>query len=96
MTSFFLKLTLRGSVLSLDGEQCITDVATQTIGEITTSKKNNGGYLSGISLSSVIVPEHLKNIIESSEQCGVELGQKLLTQGASEILKQAREKNAET
>lgn len=82
-------------MLSLDGEQCITDVATQTIGEITTSNKN-GGYLSGISLSSVIVPEHLKNIIESSEQCGVELGQKLLTQGASEILKQAREKNAET
>lgn len=88
-------MTLQGSVLSLDGEQCIKGQVSRTIADMTTTMHTNGKFLPEISSSCVIVPENLRNVLESSEQCGFALGEMLLSQGAAEILRTARKANEE-
>ena len=83
---------VQGSVLSLDGQSCVTADAVQMI-EIP--EHENTGYHSDLSNSCIIVPGWLKDVLISAEQCGVLVGENLLSRGAGEILKKARDNKDE-
>ena len=77
-------------MLSLDGKQCVTDEVCQTV-EQSTKQSENMEYLSDVSTTCVIIPEYLKHVLQCSENCGIELANKLLDLGAGEIMKIAKD-----
>lgn len=55
------------------------------------SENDAAEYLSDISTTCVIIPEYLKDVLQRSEKCGIELADMLLNRGAGEIMKVAKE-----
>ena len=58
---------------------------------MNTSENDVVEYLSDISTTSVIIPDYLKDVLQRSEKCGIELADMLLNRGAGEIMKVAKE-----
>ena len=58
---------------------------------MNTSENDVVEYLSDISTTSVIIPDYLKDVLQRSEKCGIELADMLLNRGAGEIMKAAKE-----
>jgi hypothetical protein len=83
-------LNLEGAVFSLDGTECVTDKINHVV-EQNTNKNDVMEYLSETSTTCVIIPENMERALQCSEKCGIELANLLLSRGAGEMMKIAKE-----
>lgn len=85
----FFQLKLEGAVLSLDGEQCISGEVCHTV-VLGANQNDSTEFLSDISTTCLIIPEYLKDALQCSENCGIQLADKLLSEGAGEVMKKSK------
>lgn len=77
--------------MSLDGSQCLTGDVSEFLPLNEHVQTRNSEYLSDVSSTCVIIPQHLQHILKISEKCGLHLADLLLKRGAGMVMKLAKE-----
>lgn len=85
----FFQLTITGAVFSLDGKECIKETITGILPDLAVQDGSCPHAV--LTQSSIYVPEGLRDALVAAEKLGDQLARALISKGAVEVLRKARE-----